>query len=564
MIPLKPIADLPTHEVVNMPPLIGDQDLWAGDIALREAVAREGAAEAAGRLAEFGRLMGSDAVFEKAEQANRHVPELRAFDRHGRRINQVAYHPAYHDLMEIAVAGGAPNHAWIHGGPGAHAANMAVVYLFSQAESGVLCPMAMTYSVMPVLRNNPGGPNGIADEWMPRLLSAEYDSRDIPAAEKSGALVGMFMTEKQGGSDVRANSTTAAPAGAKTGEGAAYRLSGHKFFCSAPMCDAFLTLAYTEGGLSCFLMPRWTPDGERNGLFIQRLKDKLGNRSNASSEMELQDSWAVMVGPEGRGVRTIMDMVTGNRLYCAANSAALMRQALVQALHHTSHRTAFQKRLIQQPLMRNVLADLALEAEAALALALRVARSCDEAGSSEEATALFRIGTALAKYWNCKRAPVHTAEALECLGGPGYIEDSMMPRLYREAPLNSIWEGSGNVICLDVLRTLHREPAAAPALLAELETARGADGRLDAALDGLKTELADPENLEFRARRLTERMAVLWQVALLVQHAPGPVADAFCASRLGDRWTGSFGTLPAETDFAAILERALPEPEYAA
>lgn len=555
MIPLKPIADLPTHEVVNMPPLLGDQDLWQADIALREAVAREGAADTAGHLAEFGRLTGSAAVFEKAEQANRHIPELRAFDRHGRRIDQVAYHPAYHDLMEIAVAGGAPNHAWIQEGPGAHVANMAIVYLFSQAESGVLCPMAMTYSVMPVLRNNPGA----GDAWIPRLLSAEYDARDIPAGEKSGALIGMFMTEKQGGSDVRANSTTAEPAGAQTGEGAAYRLSGHKFFCSAPMCDAFLTLAHTAGGLSCFLMPRWTPDGERNGLSIQRLKDKLGNRSNASSEMELQDCWAVMIGPEGRGVRTIMDMVTGNRLYCAANSAALMRQALVQALHHTSHRTAFQKKLIQQPLMRNVLADLALEAEAALALALRVARTFDEAGNGEDSAALFRIGTALAKYWNCKRAPVHTAEALECLGGPGYIEESMMPRLYREAPLNSIWEGSGNVICLDVLRALHREPAAAPALTAELEKARGADGRLDAALDGLKAELADRDDLEFRARRLTERMAVLWQAALLVQHAPAGVADAFCASRLGERWTGSFGTLPAATDFDAILDRALPD-----
>ena len=560
MIPLKPIADLPTHEVVNMPPPIGDQDLWAGDIALREAAAREGAGGASAHLAAFGGLMGSDAVFEKAEQANRHAPELRAFDRHGRRINQVDYHPAYHDLMEIAVAGGAPNHAWAHEGPGAHAANMAIVYLFSQAESGVLCPMAMTYSVMPVLRNNPDA----GDEWIPQLLSPTYDRRDIPVADKAGALVGMFMTEKQGGSDVRANSTTAEPAGAQTGEGAAYLLSGHKFFCSAPMCDAFLTLAYARGGLSCFLMPRWTPDGSRNALFIQRLKDKLGNRSNASSEMELQGSWGVMIGPEGRGVRTIMDMVTGNRLYCATNSAALMRQALVQALHHTGHRTAFQKKLIQQPLMRNVLADLALESEAALALAMRVARTFDEAENGEDAAALFRIGTAIAKYWNCKRAPVHTAEALECLGGPGYIEESPMPRLYREAPLNSIWEGSGNVICLDVLRALHREPAVAPALLAELEAARGGHGLFDAALDGLGAELADPDNLEIRARRLTERMAVLWQAALLVRHAPAAVAEAFCASRLGERWTGSFGTLPAATDFDAILDRALPHAEHTA
>ncbi len=565
MIPLKPVAELPTHDVVNVPPPIGDQDLWAGDIALREAAVREGAGRAAGHLAAFGRLAGQDATFEQAELANRHGPELRAFDRHGRRIDRVEYHPAYHELMAVAVANGAPNHAWLHRGPGAHVANMAIVYLFSQAESGVLCPMAMTYSVMPVLHRNPGA----GDEWIPRLLSDRYDRRDIPAADKAGALIGMFMTEKQGGSDVRANTTRAEPAGAASGEGAAYRLSGHKFFCSAPMCDAFLTLARAKGGLSCFLMPRWKPDGSRNALFIQRLKDKLGNRSNASSEIELHEAWAVMIGPEGRGVRTIMDMVAGNRLYCAANSAGLMRQALVQALHHAGNRSAFQKRLIQQPLMRNVLADLALEAEAALALALRIARTFDDAGNGpeaggEEAAALCRIGTALGKYWNCKRVPAHTAEALECLGGPGYIEESPMPRLYREAPLNSIWEGAGNVICLDVLRALQREPAAAPALLAELGAARGGHPLFDAALDGLGADLARPGDAERGARRLTERMAVLWQAALLVRHAPTAIADAFCESRLGARWTGSFGTLPAATGFDAILERALPDAEPAA
>jgi len=554
MIPLKPLTDLPTHEVSNMPPLIGDQDLWASDLALREAVTREGAGWASDHLSAFGKQVGADDTFVKAEQANRHGPELKAFDRHGRRINQIDYHPAYHDLLDMAVSNGAKNYAWQHPGAGGHVANMAIVYLFSQAESGVMCPMAMAYSVMPVLTANPGA----GDDWIPLLLSSDYDQRDIPVTDKRGAIMGMFMTEKQGGSDVRANSTKAAPLGAETGEGAAYHLTGHKFFCSAPMCDAFLTLAYAEGGLSCFLVPRWTPDGNRNNLFIQRLKDKLGNRSNASSEIEMQDTWGAMIGPEGRGVRVIMDMVTGNRLYCAVNSAALMRQALVQALHHASHRSAFQKRLIQQPLMRNVLADLALESEAAAVLAFRIARAMDEAGTGEEAAALSRIGTAIGKYWNCKRAPIQTAEALECLGGPGYIEESLMPRLYREAPLNSIWEGSGNVICLDVLRAMQREPAAADAFMAELETAQGSNGLLDAAIADLKTELADRENLELRARRLTERMAVLWQATLLVQHAPAAVSDAFCASRLGDRWTGSFGTLPADADFDGILDRALP------
>ncbi|MCY4189936.1 MAG: acyl-CoA dehydrogenase family protein, partial [Rhodospirillaceae bacterium] len=458
---------------------------------------------------------------------------------------------------DMAVRNGVPNLAWNarekghH--TGGHVANMALVYLFSQAESGVLCPMSMSYSVIPALRNNPGAGDG----WIPRLLSTNYDARDIPVEEKRGALIGMFMTEKQGGSDVRANSTQARAAGKASGEGAEYLLTGHKFFCSAPMSDAFLTLAYTENGLSCFLMPRWNPDGTRNNLFIQRLKDKLGNRSNASSEIELLNAWGLMIGPEGRGVRTIMDMVTGNRLYCAVNSAALMRQALVQAIHHARHRFAFQKRLIQQPLMRNVLADLAIESEAAMMLALRSARAMDEAGETQEKAALARIGTAIGKYWNCKRAPMVTAEALECLGGLGYIEESLMPRLYREAPLNSIWEGSGNVICLDVLRAMQRESATTSALLAELEAARGLHALFDAGLDEFKAEIEDQDSLEMRARRVTERMAILWQAALLLRHARTETAEAFCRSRLGGRWMGSFGMLPPSVDFDAILDRAV-------
>ncbi len=555
MIPLKPLASLPTHDVTNMPPHLGDQDLWHGDVALREGVAREGGDWAADKLAAFGRIAGAAAVFDKADQANKYVPEIKPFDRYGMRINQVEFHPAYHDLMAVAIENEVPNFAWNHPQPGAQVVHAALTYMFNQAEGGVLCPMAMSYAVVPALRTTPS----VGDVWISRLASTSYDPRDIPAAEKTGVTMGMFMTEKQGGSDVRSNSTRAVATGGVTGPGAEYRLTGHKFFCSAPMSDAFLTLAYTDVGLSCFLVPRWTPDGERNALALQRLKDKLGNRSNASSEMELQDTWGVMIGEEGRGVRTIINMVQGTRFYCCFSSAALMRQGLVQALHHTTHRSAFQKKLIQQPLMRNVLADLALEAEAALVLTLRLGRAMDQAASDDAAAALARIGTAVGKYWICKRAPGHTFEAMECHGGPGYIEDTIMPRLYREAPVNSIWEGSGNVMCLDVLRAMFRDDAAAPALLAELEVARGGNPALDSATEALKQELATPDDMELRARRITELMAITLQAALLVRHAPNAVADAFCASRLGARWTGAYGTLPADVDFDAILERATPD-----
>jgi putative acyl-CoA dehydrogenase len=551
MIPLKPLANLFTHDVTNMPPLMGDQDLWHDDTALREGIAREGADWAKDKLAAFGKIAGAAETFEKADAANRHGPELRAFDRHGMRINQVEFHPAYHDLMTIAIENEVPSFAWNHPQPGAQVTHAALTYMLSQPEGGVLCPMAMTYSVIPALRGTPS----VGDEWIPRLLTPSYDGRDIPVDEKSGATMGMFMTEKQGGSDVRSNTTRAI---ALAGSDTEYLLTGHKFFCSAPMCDAFLTLAYTDVGPSCFLVPRWRPDGERNNLSIQRLKDKLGNRSNASSEMELHDTWGVMLGGDGRGVATILEMVQGNRFYCCASSAAMMRQGLVQALHHTTHRAAFQKKLIQQPLMRNVLADLALEAEAALALTLRIGRAMDEAARDESAAALARIGTAVGKYWICKRAPGHTYEAMECHGGPGYVEESIMPRLYREAPVNSIWEGSGNIMCLDVLRAMFREKAAVPAILAELDAARGANANLDAATERLKDELADQADLELRARSITELMAITLQGALLARHAPGAMADAFCASRLGARWSGAYGTLPPDVDFDAIIARASP------
>ncbi|MCP5072606.1 MAG: DNA alkylation response protein [Rhodobacteraceae bacterium] len=553
MKPRDPMAQLPTHEVFNMPPHMGDQDLWADDRALKHWAALMAGGSHTRQLAQAGRLAGRDEIFEAANQANRHRPELRAFDRNGMRINAIEFHPAYHDLMDLAISNRVHNFAWANEGNAGHTGQSVLTYMFSQPEGGVMCPMAMTYSVVPSLRTTPE----MEAEWMPRVLSSQYDRRDIPAAEKTGAMIGMFMTEKQGGSDVRANSTVAVPLGAGTGIGRDYLLTGHKFFCSAPMCDAFLVLAKTEGmGISCFLVPRWRPEGTRNNLFLQRLKDKLGNTSNASSEMEFQDTYGVMVGVEGRGIQTIIEMVTGNRLYCAMSSAGIMRQALVQALHHTTHRSAFQKRLIQQPLMQNVLADMAVEVEAALALGLRVAQAMDQADDPAEA-ALARIGTAVAKYWNCKRCAPLVCEALECHGGPGYVEESIMPRLYREAPLNSIWEGSGNIMGLDVLRALGREPEALPAFMAEVEQARGNDANLDRAIDELRRELVDSDGLEGRMRMVTELMALTLQGALLTQHGPAEVAEAFCASRLAPRYRGAFGTLPNGLDLDAIIGRAV-------
>ena len=548
MKPRDPIAQLPTHEVTNMPPHMGNQNLWQDDKALQHWTKVEGGTCHTDHIAHVGLLTGLDETFEKANQANRHGPELHAFDRYGMRINAVEFHPAYHDLMDLAISNKVHNFAWHNENNAGHVGQSVLTYMFSQPEGGVMCPMAMTYSVVPSLRITPS----IAKTWMPKILSTQYDRRDIPVNEKTGAMIGMFMTEKQGGSDVRANSTSARP----FGEG--YLLTGHKYFCSAPMCDAFLVLANTENmGISCFIVPRWRPDGSRNNLFIQKTKDKLGNRSNASTEMELQDTWGIMLGDEGRGIRTIIEMVTGNRLYCAMSSAGIMRQALVQALHHTSHRSAFQKRLIQQPLMQNVLADMAVEVEAALALALRIARAMDTANDPAEA-ALARIGTTVAKYWNTKRCPSLVVEALECHGGPGYIEESIMPRLYREAPLNSIWEGSGNVMGLDVMRAIGREPETISALMAEVEKARGNNPNLDRAINDLRDELANPDGIEARMRMITEMIALTLQGALLTCHGESAVADAFCASRLAPRYRGAFGTLPKGLDLDAIISRALP------
>lgn len=548
----KPISSLPTHEVINMPPLLGDQDLYHCDLALKEGLQREGAGWAEDTIAAFGKLAGREQTFDWANQANKFGPEMQAFDRHGMRINQVSFHPHYHDLMDLALSNDLGTFAWNNPRSGNHVAHGALSYILNQVEGGVLCPMAMTYSVVPALRTTPD----IADQWLPKLFAKSYDKRDIPMPEKNSITIGMFMTEKQGGSDVRSNTTQAAPLGNENGAGAAYLLQGHKFFCSAPMCDAFLTLAYTEHGLSCFLVPRWTPEGNRNGLYIQRLKDKLGNKSNASCELELIDTYGEMVGEEGRGIRTIIEMVNGNRYYCTQGSTALMRQALVQALHHTSHRSAFQKKLIDQPLMQNVLADMALESEAATALFLRIGRAIGEGDANPAQASLARIGTAIGKYWVCKRAPNLIYEAMECLGGPGYVEESILPRLYREAPLNSIWEGSGNIMCLDVLRAMFKDRGAIPAFITEIEQAKSSNNALDIHIEAVKTELTNTKDLEIRARRVTEMMALAWQGSLLVQHSSSTVSDAFCNSRMGGYWSGAYGTLPVGTDFKAVIKRA--------
>jgi putative acyl-CoA dehydrogenase len=451
--------------------------------------------------------------------------------------------------MRTAVAHATHALPWRDPRPGAHVARAGLFFLLSQAEAGHGCPISMTYSAVPALRATPE----LAREWEPRLCSTEYDPRSLPADRKTGALCGMAMTEKQGGSDVRANTTRA-----RRLSGTTYEITGHKWFCSAPMCDAFLVLAQAERGLSCFLLPRWRPDGTRNRFHLQRLKDKLGNRSNASSEVEFDAAWASLVGEEGRGVPTIIEMVNHTRLDCVIGAAATMRQAVAQATHHAAHRAAFGKRLADQPLMRNVLADLCVESEAATVTMMRLARAYDEGAHDEQQRHFTRVATAVAKYWVCKRTPPLVAEALECLGGNGYVEESILPRLYREAPLNSIWEGSGNVICLDVLRAMARGPEPFEAFFTELGQARGADARLDAFIARLREELGHTDAIETRARRLVERMALALEGALLLRHGDAAVADAFCASRLDGDGGLVFGTLPTGLDFGRIIERARP------
>ena len=541
-----------THEVLNQATPLENYNVFTADRALTEAVRREGADWAADAIGEVGAFAGSALAQRWGREANENPPKLRTHDRFGHRIDEVEFHPAWHELMKVGVGFGLHSLPWRDPQPGAHVARAAMFMCFGQAEAGVGCPISMTYSGVPALRTQPE----VAAEWEPRLTSNAYDGERLrPAPDKAGALCGMAMTEKQGGSDVRANTTTANPVNGG-GPGAEYELTGHKWFMSAPMCDAFLVLAQAPGGLSCFLMPRFTPDGERNRIHLQRLKDKLGNRSNASSEVEFRGAWARMVGDEGRGVPTIIEMVNHTRLDCTLGAATGMRVGVAQAIHQCSQRAAFGKLLIEQPLMRNVLADLAIESEAATVAALRLARTYDEAAAGDgEAFELRRLANAVLKYWTTKRAPVHAAEALECFGGNGFVEDSGMPRLYRESPLNSIWEGSGNVQCLDVLRGMAKNPAALEAFFAEVEEAAGADERLDAAAAELREELRDLDAIEARARRIVEWMALVLQGSLLLRFGDEAVADAFCASRLGGDAGRAFGTLPPGVDFARILER---------
>jgi putative acyl-CoA dehydrogenase len=531
----------PPLDGLNQPPPLTGHDLFLENRPLVEALEREGAGWAAETASTFGSFLSGEPL-EWGRLANENPPRLRTHDPFGNRIDEVEFHPAWHSLLKTSVEHGLHALSWREPRAGAHVARATLFYLMAQVEAGHGCPISMTHAAVPALRAHPE----LAAEWEPVLTAVVYDPGLRPAGEKRGALCGMAMTERQGGSDVRANLTAARAIG--DGE---YELTGHKWFCSAPMCDAFLVLAQAEGGLSCFLVPRVLPDGTRNGFHIQRLKDKLGDRSNASSEIELDAAWARLVGEEGRGVPTIIEMVNHTRLDCVLGTAAAMRSAVEQATHHAAHRSAFGKLLSDQPLMRNVLADLCIESEAATLTALRLARAFD----SDE-SAFARIATAVAKYWVCKRGPGHAAEALECLGGNGYVEESVLPRLYRQQPLQSIWEGSGNVICLDVLRAIRRTPETIDAFMTECRAAAGVERRLDAWLNGLERKLREPD--EVGARRLVERMGLALQASLLVRFGDAAVADAFCASRLDGDGGLAYGTLPSRIDAAAITGRHRP------
>jgi putative acyl-CoA dehydrogenase len=561
-LPQPALGDAPwkTHRVFNQAPPLEGVDVFESNTPLVEATEREGAGWVRERASALGRLIGGEPQQQWGRLANENKPILRTHDRYGNRIDEVEFHPAWHKLMTLGVEHELHSLPWTSSEPFAHTARAALYMTAMQAEAGYACPITMTFAAIPALRAQPE----LAAEWEPLLTSRSYDGRLIQASEKGSAIAGMAMTEKQGGSDVRAN-TTVAYALNGGGAGAEYEIVGHKWFCSAPMSDVFLVLAQTDEGVSCFLMPRILPDGSRNSFHIQRLKDKLGNHSNASSEVEFHGAWARMVGEPGRGVPTIIEMVGHTRLDCVIGSAAGMRSGVVAATHHAAHRQAFGKTLIDQPLMRNVLADLCVESEATTALAMRLARAYDEAhidaesGENETDAQLFkRLATAVGKYWTCKRAPNHAFESLECLGGNGYVEESGMPRLYREAPLASIWEGSGNVMSLDVLRALTRSPRALEVYLEEVRQAQGADSRLDASVRELEAQFSDPATLETRARRVVESMALCLQGSLLVRYGAPAVADAFCASRLSGGGL-EYGTLPAGVDFEAIVARSLAD-----
>jgi putative acyl-CoA dehydrogenase len=529
-------AAAPVEQAGNQPPLLVGYNAWEQDAILRAAVAREGGAWIGERAHQLGELVGSERMQQLADQANRHLPQLRTHDRYGERIDTVDYHPAYHELMALAFGAGLHSLAWNARRDGAFVARAALNYLWNQAENGTSCPVTMTFAAVQVMRNDPQ----LAAEWEPKLLTDAYDPRPLHLSQKNAVTVGMAMTEKQGGSDLRSNQTAAT----ELGDGA-YALEGHKWFCSAPMSDGFLTLARTGAGVTCFFAPRSLADGRRNGIHIQRLKDKCGNRSNASSEIEYHGAWARRIGAEGRGIATLIEMAHLTRFDIVVASAGMMRGALNQVLHHCAHRSAFGRRLAEQPLMQNVLADLALETEAATLLAMRLARALDRSVHDPQERLLARILTPVAKYWLAKRNPAFMFEAMECLGGNGYVEEAPLARFYREAPVNSIWEGSGNVACLDVLRSMQKQPDSVAVLLGELRAGARGDRRLVCFVDVLEEQLAHVDGIEQRARRIVEMAALALQAGLMAQHAAPAAADAFLNSRAAGDWGHAFGTLPA-------------------
>jgi putative acyl-CoA dehydrogenase len=535
-------SHLSTHDVLNQPLPLVDINLFDGDAALKEGVAREGAGWAAEELSRFGARAGAADYLELGALANRYPPDFDTHDRYGRRVDLVRFHPAYHELMRAAISEGLAASPWDQPRQGAHVARAAKFYMQTQVEAGHTCPITMTFAATPSLKLEPA----LAGEWLPRIHSRQYDPANAPVASKQGATIGMAMTEKQGGSDVRANTTRAVDIG-----GGLYEITGHKFFVSAPMCDAFLMLAQTPTGLTCFVAPRWLPDGKKNAIEFVRLKRKMGNASNASSETEWRGAIGRRVGAEGRGVASIIEMVAMTRFDCMLGSSGGMRRAIIEAIDHCRQRSAFGAKLIDQPIMRGVLADLALEAEASLALTLRLARALDA-----DENALVRLGTALGKYWICKRVPQHAYEAMECIGGSGVMEDSPMPRLYREGPVNAIWEGSGNVQCLDVLRAIRKSPEVLQAYFAEVGGVRGESKALDAHVEALKDDLRATNDFEARARDVCDRLALGLQASAMIRAAPGFAADAFCRARLESRGAHHYGALPSGVDEGAIVRRA--------
>ncbi|MEW9799242.1 acyl-CoA dehydrogenase family protein [Alteromonas sp. CYL-A6] len=547
-----PLSNGETHTVFNQPAPLENYNVYQSDQVLQYWVSRFGGTSASPRLTTFGERCGTD-LLEAGFLANKHLPEHQSHDRFGHRIDQINFHPAYHMLMQHAIENGHCSLPWTSESRSAHVDRAAMAFMHTHADPGSGCPLTMTFASVPAIASQPD----VAEKWLPKIMSNIYDSRNIPWFEKTGVTIGMAMTEKQGGSDVRANTTVATPVH-EPGPGQLYSLTGHKWFCSAPMCDGFLVLANIGEALSCFLVPRWREDGSKNPIHIQRLKNKLGNKSNASSEIEFRGAHGWLLGEAGRGIATIIQMVALTRYDCMLGSSALMAQAAKEAIWHTAGRSAFGKNLHEQPLMQNVLADLALEAEAATAISFRLSYALAHSEDAHE-RALMRSATAIGKYWICKRAIQHTYEAMECVGGVGYVEENVTCRLYREAPVNAIWEGSGNVQCLDLLRVLAREPDTLEALLAELEKARGHYARFDSALDDLRSAFSQPERLEVRARAVMEQLAVCWQAATLITYGEPLVAAAFVNGRLGQNHYHQYGNLPDDTDFLAIIRRAMPQ-----